>query len=335
MLCYAWNILEESGRTSLGKEEFDNIYNLLAKLYINGINGLLKRGLNRYYVGKEETLSILRGKLNIADSLKKQTICNTKMVCQHDDFLVNIKLNQILKATINILIKSPQLDDEFKDKLVSLRFHFADIEDIRLSKSVFSSLRYHRNNCYYRMLINISELIYQGLITNESSDEFMFSDFVRDTQMEKLYEKFVLNFYRVHLDKAIYHVHAPKINWNLDGRMDEAEYALLPEMRTDIVVENRLEKMQLIIDTKYYVKALVSSNWTEIEKVRTAHLFQILAYVNNSNFNGSVKGMLLYPLVNKEIDAVFPIGGKKIAVQTLNLNTEWGGIIDRLLSFVE
>lgn len=334
MLCYAWNILEESRRTLLGKEEFDNIYNLLAKLYINGISGLLKRGFNRYYIGKEETLSTLRGKLNIADSLKQQTFCNAKMVCQYDDFLVNIKLNQILKATITLLIRSPHLDAEFKNKLISLRFHFADIEDIRLSKSVFSSLRYNRNNSYYRMLINISELVYQGLITNESGDEVLFSDFVRDTQMERLYEKFVLNFYRTHLDNTIYYVHAPKISWILDEKMGEEEYALLPEMRTDIVVENKIEKTQLIIDTKYYAKALVSSNWTEIEKVRTAHLFQILAYVNNSKFDGTISGMLLYPMVNKEINAEFPIGGKKIAVRTLDLNTEWSGIKDRLLSFV-
>lgn len=46
------------------------------------------------------------------------------------------------------------------------------------------------------MLINISQLIYQGLITNEMDNEFSFSDFVRDNQMAKLYERFVLNFYR-------------------------------------------------------------------------------------------------------------------------------------------
>ena len=38
------------------------------------------------------------------------------------------------------------------------------------------------------MLINISELIYQGLITNEEHNKFSFSDFVRDNQMARLYE---------------------------------------------------------------------------------------------------------------------------------------------------
>lgn len=118
--------------------------------------------------------------------------------------------------------------------------HFLDIKDIRLSNELFSSLRYNRNNYHYRMLINISELIFQGLITNEGKNEILFSDFIRDNQMAKLYEKFVLNFYKTHLDEAVYNVHAPKFNWNLDEDISEEDLSLLPEMRTDIVVENKV-----------------------------------------------------------------------------------------------
>ncbi|MBU3227793.1 5-methylcytosine restriction system specificity protein McrC [Clostridium algidicarnis] len=92
-------------------------------------------------------------------------------------------------------------------------------------------------------------------------------------------------------------------------------------MRTDIVIENKVRKTQLILDTKYYPQTLVSSNWTDIEKVRTAHLFQILAYVINSNFSDNIKGMLLYPTVNKEINANFPILGKSVGIRPLNLNS--------------
>lgn len=334
MLCYAWNVLEQSDNIFLGSEKFDNIYNLFARIYINGTSSLIKRGLNRYYIQENETTSTLKGKINISDSIKSQSFLHGSMVCQFDDFSKDIKLNQIIKTTINILIKSPQLDADLRNKLLKIRLHFSDIQDIRLSKALFSSLRYNRNNYHYRMLINISELIYQGLITNEENNEFSFSDFVRDSQMAKLYEKFVLNFYKIHLDEAIYNVHAPKLKWNLDEEIDEEDLSLLPEMRTDIVVENKVTNTQLIIDTKYYAQTLVSSNWTDIEKIRTTHLFQIFAYVNNSNFTGDVKGMLLYPTIDKEINANLPIGGKKIGIRTLNLDAEWNEITDRLLSLV-
>lgn len=334
MLCYAWNVLEQSDNIFLGSEKFDNIYNLFARIYINGTSSLIKRGFSRYYIHENEVTSTLKGKINISDSIKTHIFYNGSMICQFDDFSEDIKLNQIIKATINILIKSPQLDVDLRKKLLKTRLHFSDIRDIKLSKALFSSLRYNRNNYHYRMLINISELIYYGLITNEDDNEFLFSDFIRDNQMAKLYERFVLNFYRVHLDGTIYNVHSPKLKWNLDEEINETDLSLLPEMRTDIVIENKFKNTQLIIDTKYYSQTLVSSNWTEIEKVRTAHLFQILAYVNNSNFTGDIKGMLLYPTIEKEINANFPILGKRIEIRTLNLNTEWKDISDRLLSLV-
>lgn len=64
-------------------------------------------------------------------------------------------------------------------------------------------------------------------------------------------------------------------------------------------------------------------------------MFQILAYVNNSDFTGRVKGMLLYSTIQTEINANFPIGGKSIAIRTLNLDTEWEEISDRLLAIVD
>lgn len=334
MLCYAWNVLEQSDNVFLGSEKFDNIYNLFARIYINGTSSLIKRGLNRYYIQENEMTSTLKGKINISDSIKAQSFLHGSMVCQFDEFSKDIKLNQIIKTTINILIKSQQLDADLRNKLLKIRVHFSDIKDIRLSKALFSSLRYNRNNYHYRMLINISELIYQGLITNEENNKFSFSDFVRDNQMAKLYEKFVLNFYKTHLDEAIYNVHAPKLNWNLDEEINQEDLSLLPEMRTDIVVENKVTNTQLIIDTKYYAQTLVSSNWTDIERVRTGHLYQIFAYVCNSGFLGNVKGMLLYPTIEKEVNANYLILGKGIEVRTLNLNAEWNEIADRLLSLM-
>ncbi|MBS4194311.1 hypothetical protein KHA97_04380 [Bacillus sp. FJAT-49870] len=227
------------------------------------------------------------------------------------------------------------MDPELKKKLQKQRMHFSSIQDIQLSHSLFNSHRYNRNNQHYRMLINISELIYHGLITNEKGNDTSFSNFIRDRQMAKLYEKFVLNFYRKHLNSQIYHVYSPKLQWNLNEEVSDGDLSLLPEMRTDIVVENKVTETQLIIDTKYYAETLVTSNWTETEKIRTGHLYQILAYVNNSNYPGNTKGMLLYPSVNKELNANYSIGGKAIHIRTLNLDAEWHVIFERLLSFVE
>lgn len=334
MLSYAWNILDQAETVNVGSEEFDNIYNLLARIYINGINNLKKRGFVRYYIEKKELTSTLRGKIDISSSIKEQSIQYGKMVCTFDEFSEDIILNQIIKTTITFLIKAPGLDKNLREQLLRQEVYFAGISEVRLSESLFSSLRYNRNNKYYQLLVNISELVYKGLITKEKENEYIFSDFIRDEQMANLYEKFVLNFYKSHLDESIYKVHAPRLNWNIEAEVREEDLLLLPEMRTDIVVENKVEEIQMIIDTKYYSKTLIKGNRSDIERLRTGHLYQIFAYISNSQYEGKKEGVLLYPTIDKDIDAIFPITNKKIMIKTLNLNTEWRNVEERLISII-
>ncbi|MDK0563807.1 hypothetical protein P5E48_07465 [Clostridium perfringens] len=325
MLCYAWEMVDKAEEVSVGNEDFDNIYNLLCKMYIKEMDSLTRRGFNKYYLRNEDELSSLRGKINVSTSIKGQALFSRKLFCEFDEFCKDIKLNKILKTTLNLFLKSPNLDKELREKLIKLKVYFSGINEVKLSKELFSSLRYNRHNNHYKVLINISQLLYEGLITNEEDGEFKFSAFIKENQMAKLYEKFILNFYKVNLDSKVYKVYSPKIKWKLTGEIDEEALELLPEMRTDIVIENKIEKTQLIIDAKYYEETLVSSGWGSRKKIRTSHLYQILSYVNNSDFDGCIKGVLLYPN-NRKIDKKFCIGNREIFTKTINLWNEWSEI---------
>lgn len=334
MLCYAWEMVDKSEEVSLGNEEFDNIYNLLCKMYIKELESLTKRGFNKYYLRNEEALSTLRGKINVSASIKGQTLFSSKLICEFDEFSKDIRLNQILKTTLNLFLKAPNLDKGLREQLIKLRLYFSDINEIKLSKELFYSFRYNRYNNHYKVLINISQLLYEGLITNEKNGEFTFAGCIKENQMAKLYEKFILNFYKVHLDKRIYKVHSPKIKWKLTREVSYEALELLPEMRTDIVIENKVEKTQLIIDAKYYEEVFVSSGWGGGKKIRTSHLYQILAYINNSNFDGEIRGILLYPTVNEELNTIFYINNKIILLATINLNNVWNSIYKFLNSII-
>ncbi|PWX27856.1 hypothetical protein CYK95_04620, partial [Clostridium perfringens] len=284
---------------------------------------LQEGGFNKYYLRNEDELSSLRGKINVSTSIKGQALFSRKLFCEFDEFCKDIKLNKILKTTLNLFLKSPNLDKELREKLIKLKVYFSGINEVKLSKELFSSLRYNRHNNHYKVLINISQLLYEGLITNEEDGEFKFSAFIKENQMAKLYEKFILNFYKVNLHSKVYKVYSPKIKWKLAGEIDEEALELLPEMRTDIVIENKIEKTQLIIDAKYYEETLVSSGWGSRKKIRTSHLYQILAYVNNSDFQGRVSGVILYPEIYEKFNSKFFVDFKEIKVVTINLKNEW------------
>ena len=343
MLCYAWNVTDYSDNTVCGSEEFDDIYNLLARILLKEVNILLKRGFYKEYVEKTEILSNLKGQININDSVQQNTLKNMKMVCNYDDYSENVLFNQIIKATFIDLLKYSGLAKELQNQIRKILLSFNDIDLINIQKKHFSMLRFHRNNLNYLVIMNVCKLFNYGLIANTSDGSIKFANFISEEQMQKVYEIFLLNFYKKHLDKNIYKVHAPKISWHLDKKAEEEWAGLFDiednpgDRRTDIVIENKQQKIQFIIDAKYYKETLISKHYNESELTyRTAHLNQIRGYLEDSVFEGKKVGALMYPTLNVDLEKgkVIPIVGTHIIIKTLNLDNDWEVIKNDLLTFV-
>ena len=81
MLAYAFRTLnEECVEEKVKYEEFENIYELLCVMLTQGINKQIKRGLNREYISKSETMSLLKGKINISESIRANILRNKKYI---------------------------------------------------------------------------------------------------------------------------------------------------------------------------------------------------------------------------------------------------------------
>ena len=70
MLSYAFQILKEQSYKNLGTENFSNIDELYAEILIRGVSLLIKRGIKKDYLNQSESLSLVRGRINIAESIK-------------------------------------------------------------------------------------------------------------------------------------------------------------------------------------------------------------------------------------------------------------------------
>jgi 5-methylcytosine-specific restriction enzyme subunit McrC len=334
MLCYSYSILKEKDNINLSNEKFENVYDLFGKILVNGLRNLIKRGFNREYVDIQEETTVLRGKIEINETLKKQSHIIGKITCEYSEITSNVLFNQIIKASISKLMKYKNLNGELKRELKKISYYFSDIDSIELRKSHFKEIRYHRNNRFYKLIIDICELLFDELLVSSEKGKTIFKDFERDNgKMAKLYEKFILNFYKRESNENI-KVHSPIIQWEKDCGFDHIGEESLPKMKTDIVLETKDKKLprkQLIIDAKYYSNLLKSSNFSDVGKLIPGNLYQIYAYINNSEFKGTKIGMLIYPTVETEVDYVYSIQGKKIYIKTLNLNTDWVNIKSRLM----
>ena len=193
MLSYAFKVLNEREYKKIEAESFENAADLLSEILIIGVSKQIKQGLVKDYIEVTETTSSIRGKINISESINSQSFIKRQLNCTYDEFSQNCYLNQILKSTMNLLVKA-DIARERKKKLKKLLMYFQDVGLIDVAL-INWKIRFDRNNQTYKMLINICYLVINGLIHSEVTGEKKLMDFLDDQRMSRLYEKFILNYY--------------------------------------------------------------------------------------------------------------------------------------------
>lgn len=326
MLAYAFSALKEDGWDYLSSEEFDNIHDLIAAILSWGICRQLKRGLYRDYRPEIEVLSGLQGKIEIANTIKQQTLRNRQIVCTFDDFTENNILNQILKTTLLLLIRHSDVNTEHRKRLKQLLLYFGQVKAVDPHGIKWSTLKYHRNNATYKILMSLCFLTFKGLLLTTESGEYKLSKYIDDQHMHSLFERFVLGFYQREFPNL--NPGASYIDWNVDDGFTD----LLPKMKTDITL--RRGEKTLIIDTKYYGHAMQKNTQYDKSTLISANLYQIFTYVKNRDVNntGKISGVLLYAKTDEEItpDNDYLMSGNLIGVKTLDLSASWVEIKSQL-----
>ena len=326
MLCYAFQDLKKNNFEDIAKEEFEHVLDLYAEILCRGISEQLKKGLYKEYVNKNESLSTFRGRLCIVGTIRNIIQHKRKLDCEYDELSEDNLFNRILKSTILLLIHSKDVKLTRKKELRKIFIFFNNVTEVNLRQIKWGRLNFQRSNRSYRMLINICNFIVDGmLLTTETGGVHMLT--FSEEHLNKLYEHFVLNYYKRHFPKLS--ANADIIKWNIDN-----EYCVglefLPSMKSDITLHYK--EHILIIDTKYYGK-MMQKRYNKFT-IHSANLYQIYTYVKNLDIihSGCVSGLLLYAQTEEdilpELDAYFD--GNRIIVTTLNLNEEFKIIASKL-----
>ena len=65
MLSYAFQVLNKKQYKKLKTEEFENIAELFSEILIITLNSQIKRGLERDYIEKQDTIPTIHGKIKV------------------------------------------------------------------------------------------------------------------------------------------------------------------------------------------------------------------------------------------------------------------------------
>ena len=332
LLCYAWRHVEERGLVRLeALEGLERVHDLLGKLLAEGTSRLIRRGLDRGYKEVQEDLAGIRGKINVGATAKRALRARGQVACEYEELSHDVVHNRILRATLRSLLRIPDLHSDVRTEVRRAYTKLEGISEVALSRQLFQQVQLDRNRRYYRFLLAVCRLINESLLVNERTGEVRFADFSEE-RMQKLYEDFIIEFYRREQDCYQVNPRGRRIAWVDEGTPDRYRQQI-PQMEADCVLE--APGRRIIMDAKYYQDALGGRYGG---KLHSHNLYQLLAYLRNREATESPgpkhEGILLYPTVDKPVSIVVRLEGFSIQARSIDLAQSWQKICDRMLAVI-
>ena len=146
MLSYAFQVLKQEDYQKVKGEKFEKIHDLFAAILEKGVSRQIKQGLYREYVPVREELSVMRGKLNINDTIALKVPKKQKLACEFDEFSEDNLYNQILKVTIHRLIHAKDVSAKHKQALKKVIVFFGNVKLIQPDHIPWNRLIYQRGS---------------------------------------------------------------------------------------------------------------------------------------------------------------------------------------------
>ena len=330
ILSYAWKYFYLTQKKQIELDNYENTLEFFSNIFDSALSRYLKGGLTRDYIEFNEPISSIKGKIDFNSSINKFTLRNKKLYCSFDNYVSNNIINQIIKKTIIVLLKS-NIDKTLKISLKRKLVYFYEVDISNIDKTVFNKVKVAKHDKHLNFLVSICYYIYYSISFDDSEGKNILSDFnVENKKFGKVFEDFILNFYKKKLKPKGYRVGREIIKWDLS--FDSKYY---PDMITDIIIEKNNKK--IIIDAKF-TNEIFKSRYNS-KKFTSGHLYQVYSYLNNyrsSNKDEEIKGMLLYAANDEEIIRdINVVSGKELFINTLNLNNDWQKIEEELFEIID
>jgi 5-methylcytosine-specific restriction enzyme subunit McrC len=287
------------------------ILDLYVGIFIEEVEQLLRRGLIKKYVRKQAKLNALKGRLLLAQQLRKQSTHQEVFFTEHGQYIYDHTLNRIIKAALDLLTSFP-LSPQLVARLHRLIKGFPTVAPLHSRLGQYPSFSFDRMTSHYQVAVEIAHLLignyHPSLQPGSSSVLAILFD------MNLLFEEFVYQ-QLIKIQNIDIKV-ARKVNRPFWGRS---------YLQPDIIMEYKGHRF--ILDTKWKELKGVSPSMQDLRQIYTyAKQFSarhgILIYPSS---RGS-KNMERKAFANPPED-LFPIDCQIISLEILkegHLNTNLG-----------
>ena len=332
LLCYAWDHVEERDVVRLeALEELEKVQDLLGKVLAEGTFRLIRRGIDRGYREVHEDVAGIRGKMAVGETAKRALRARGQVACDFEELSYDVLHNRILRSTLKTLLRLSDLHLAVRAEVRNAYTKLDGVSVVPLNRRLFQQVQLDRNRRYYRFLLSVCWLIHEHLLVDEQSGKARFTEFSEE-RMEKLYEDFIIQFYRREQDRFRVNQRGRVISWLDEGTPDH-QRSKLPRMEADVILE--APDRRIIMDAKYYRDTLGGRYGG---KLHSNNLYQLLAYLRNREATVASgprhEGILLYPTVDAPVAVDVCLEGFSVRARSIDLAQKWSNIHDGMLALV-
>ena len=243
---------------------------IFISMFLCELEALVKRGIKSDYVALEENLNFLKGKLNINEQIKRNSIHKERFYVEYNEFLSDIKINRIIKTTLKFLYKKSN-SSKNQQKIRELLFIFDEVSECEDYKNFFAKLVINRQVKHYEQTLLWCKIFLLGnSFTPHKGDDLAFALLF---DMNALFESYVGDFIKKSFPSTILQ-HSEK---------HLVEYPKSFKLRPDIFLKGKF-----IADTKWKI---ISSR----DDISQADLYQLYAYGKKHECD---KLHLIYPKID-------------------------------------
>ncbi|GAB92443.1 5-methylcytosine-specific restriction endonuclease system specificity protein McrC [Gordonia rhizosphera] len=336
LMLYASKLFQHDQRIQKGDVEDnpDELFDLVAEILVTATERRLQRSLGRQYRSRSDTLTRVRGQIDVLTTESRLLLAQGRVACRFDELSVDNLRNRVLRTAL-VLAARHVADVTLERRARGL----ADILDQYgvsprlVTQREAAQLTLGRNEQDDVEAIDAAQLLLQMTIPAESAGKQTTRDPEREAEaIRRLYEAAVRGFYRAVLPpdwkvaSGEVHHHWPVTDGS--GGLT----AILPIMKTDTLLESASRR--IIVETKF-ADALKPNQYGAV-KLSRDHLFQLYAYVQTQHgkdeLSTTAEGVLLYPVVGQHLNETATIQGHRYQFLTVDLGGSTAGIRDVLLS---
>ena len=233
---------------------------IFISMFLCELEALVKKGIKSDYVALEENLNFLKGKLNINEQIKRNSVHKERFYVGYSEFLSDIKINRIIKTTLKFLYKKSN-SSKNQQKIRELLFIFDEVSTCDDYKNFFEKLIINRRVKHYEQtLLWCKIFLLNNSFTPHKGDDLAFALLF---DMNALFESYVGDFIKKSFPGTILQ-HSEK-------HLIEAPKSF--KLKPDIFLEG-----EFIADTKWKIIRQDINESEKKYKISQADLYQLYAY---------------------------------------------------------